>query len=612
MKTLISRASVALLERVSALAQSQFRNEAHVVAVPAHSSPLGDGHLALLNDQELDDLVDAGEVKRLLELSKLVDCVQDGTSLFRGPEQSPGFVSERFREIVRNVVFQSTAAAPELRERYAQALAVLYVDPPFVKTAAYERFGTLRSDLEQKDLLRVELLRRASTVSNELERSMLTEEIEALEILIAESRDVLDALDRQHAFTAAEETKDLVEAAVTEIPESVTKALDVFDLHQITDPDTNESHVRCNFMPDGLSDDNWIPVKVTSQDIAETTGELELPPGSFATALATLDDQTIASVELEVQILAVQRPWFWGGLFDHRGWTWRRTPAEPVSEGVPGGRGLIPAYVTGIIIAQNLVVRSSSGGDVEAAVRPRTTAVAAAPLARISSSRRRRGGEPRRRLSLRGTVADEHGKPVPGATAILKLERNRVARGPRPNVRDHRGERQATGRDGRFTFQVDAGATCLLTIVKPGFTTERRRLVAARPVNVAVRLRPEPSTWPVLTVRVRPRFDGAVFDSPSEVRVSDVAGARQHAERLTGAGEVGVRLPPGRYRIEVESPDARQVTPAARVLDLSANQTVEVVVDTGVLLRRPDLQLFGFICKRVSRSPQWEEQAESP
>ena len=636
-----SKTSVALLDRVSALARAQFRNEAHVVAVPTFGSPLDAEHLALLRDFDLDRLVDATDLKPLLELSKLVDCIQDGGCQFRGPEQNPGFLSERFRAIVRDVAFAREPIDQELGRRYAQAMSVLYVEPPFVKTDGYEDFTALRSDLEQKDLSLLELKRRVSTASSDVERAPLLEQIEALESLISESRELVEALDRQHAFSSAEQTRALVETTATEIPESVSASLATFDLIQITDPDSNESHVRCGFMPAELSDDNWVPIKLTQTDIRSVSSEGGFAAVPQSSAVAQLADDAVTSVELEVQMLAVQRPWFWGGLFENRRWNWRAPRVELVSHGVEGGDGLIPAYVTGLVVARNLVVKGVTAPATAAApaiqTPSRPAAPAVAPRPRPAALTRPRqplvtmqarprqvvrphvrpprtnatlpaSQRPRRTFAVTGTVTGEQGRPIAGATVMLREEHGHATSPPRDD-RDHRGQRTATARDGAFEFQITAGASGMLTVVMSGFTTWRRPLRVVKPINVPVQLRSEQSTWPRLTVRLQSPVDGEPFSGHSDIHIANVRGESQHRERLTGLGEVTVGLPEGHYRIDVVAPDAARVTPAVHTISLSSALTVDVVIDSGVLLRQSDLYLVGFICKRVSKSPDYEERA---
>lgn len=601
-----SRASFALLARLMDLVRLQFRDEAQTIAVPAHGSPLGAGHLALLDGEALLDAADAGRVQALLELSKLVDCVQDGTNIFRGPEQSPGFVSERFQEIVPNVVFAPAPVDPEQQQRYARALALLYVEAPFVKTADYERFCQLRSDVEQKELSRLELRRQAEVASTDLERTLLVEQAEALEDLIAEGRDVLDALDRQHAFAAAELTKARVEAAVTRIPESVVASLRSFDLLRITAPDSNESHVQCSLMPAALSEENWVAVKITREELLAASPDDTPSIAPAPMALSTLDSEAIASLELEVQFLAVQRPWFWGELFDRQDWTWQ-TPADPVSEGMPGCRGLIPAYVSGLLVGRHLIVRSTRLGDRGEVGRARASRSPVRGGLAVGSPRvHPEAAAHRRVIAIRGAVTDERGQPVSNATAILRADRSPVRVERRRDVQDHRGQRTTTDGRGAFAFRALAGVSYALSVVRSGFTTVRSRIRPIRPVTVVpVRLRSEQASWPALTVRVRPRANHEDFDTTSEVRISSVSGGLSYSQRLSGAGDVTLRLPRGRYRVEVAAPDAQQVTPPLRVVEMASTAVVaDVVIDSGFLLRDPDLQLVGFICRQVPLSPK--------
>jgi hypothetical protein len=422
----------------------------------------------------------------------------------------------------------------------------------------------------------------------------------------------MDALDRQHAFADAELAKARVEAAVTRIPESVVASLRSFDLLRITDPESNESHVRCSLMPAELSEENWVAVKITREELLAASSDT--PNAPVLLGLSALESEAIASLELEIQLVAVQRPWFWGELFDRQDWMWR-TPADPVSEGMPGCRGLIPAYVSGLLVGRHLVVRSTRPGDrgaigrapASGAPMPGGGVVVRSPRVQSTAAARRRV------IAIRGAVTDDRGQPVANATAILRAERPPVQRERGPGVHDHRGQRTTTDARGAFAFRAIAGVSYALTVVRSGFTTVRSRIRPIRPQTVVpVRLRSEEASWPALTVRVRSQANPEDFDTASEVRISSVSGALLHSQRLSGAGDVTLRLPRGRYRIDVVAPDAQQVTPPLRVVELAGAAVVaDVVIDSGFLLRDPDLQLVGFICRLVPLSPKPKAEGTS-
>jgi hypothetical protein len=640
MSTGRSQASAALLARISELARLQF-GDGHVVALPAVGRPLAAEHLELLRDFGLAQVVDPGQAQRLLELSRCVDCVQDGRGGFRGPEQDPGYLSDRFRAVLRNAAFATAQVEPGARRQYDQAMAILYTDPPFEKTDAYAHFGALRTDLEQKELSRLELERRLSLADDEADRRLVEGEIARLRTLIDEQRDVVEALDREHAFVAAERLKDRVEASLAEVPAAVREALAALELFKITAPGSNDSHVGCSFLPGQLSEDNWTPVRMTRREIADAPGPRAVLESPRPAVAAFLDDNAIDAVEIDVQMVAVQRAWFWSGLFENRLWDWKVTPSEPVSDGADSGHGLIPAYVAGLIVARNLVVRGTAPaldpatrsirvGNIETAPCPREDASSERRLPqgrRISGTsddgagvpfeawRRSRAMRPEARparavVRVRGTVADEHGRPVAGAAVSLREVRaaarpgrpRAAGRPPAPAVRDHRVPRRITARDGRFELHVLAG-TYVLRAGRTGYVATTRRIVARQSTDLRVALRSEKSDWPLLVIRLGSPQGAEPFEGRSEIQISSVGAAPAQVQRLPGQAEVGVRLPPGRYRVAVVSPDARQVVPPSRVIDVPVQTSIDFVLDSGILVRNPGLHLVGFVCRRVPKCP---------
>lgn len=630
------KACAALLERIAQVARRQFGEEGHLIATTESGSRLLEEHLEFLKGFEPERMADVEEVRVLLEISRLVDCVQDGTSRFAGPERTRGFLSDRYREIVENLEFASASVDPDLRQRYEQAERVLYIDPPFLKTEEYEEFCILRTDIEQKEVSLLEIRRQLASTTDATEKERLTLEAAELESLVKEQRDVLEGWDRTYSFTLAEEIKDSIARKSSGLPQSVQDALKAFDLFKITDAISNESHVMCSFFPSHLSEDNWTLVRLNQEDIEgfdEDNPQVELLPESSGFTFPA--DAQIDLVEAEIQILSVQRPWFWHELFENRSWRWK-SPSGPVSEGLPNDRGLIPAYVVGLIVARNLMVRGRTEavplapgptrfGNLlavskrlvapvvtPATVTRRERVMVRAPfvlaplrapadrstantrplseIVRFASRFRARMPVSRQLTTLSGRVTDEAGAPASGAVVHLQKQPSGSS------------QKKLTSSRGEFSFGLAAKGQYTLTVSRPGYVTFRQSVLIEQDKTCTVQLRALATMAPALVVRLKTKA-GEPFEGTTEILINRVGDALRRTHKIEGASEVRIPLPPGRYDIRVFARGARRVEPAQTIVDLSRETVITFQIDTGVILHNPDTYLVGFVCRRVSKSP---------
>lgn len=334
--------SKALLGRISMSVLSEFgREDLHVAEAPP-GLVLGAAHLELLRKLEEDRLDDAGSLARLVELSRIVDTIQPGTGRMVSPGEGRGFVSDVFTRIAANARFDAVPLDAAARKAYASALERLYEPPSedkISKSAGYGDFCQMRADVEKKEPVLLEFRRQlGATVQPEV-RDALSVEIELLESLIREQRQALDALDRAGGFSEAERVVEASERRVDDFPRAIRRALDLLELLLIADPVSGTQHVGCSFFPAALSEDNWIQVKLTRAEIEAMGAQAQEPAGPEEIDLSGID-----AVELEVQTLTVDRPWFWPALFENANWTWQ-SPSRPVSSGAPGAdeEALLPA-----------------------------------------------------------------------------------------------------------------------------------------------------------------------------------------------------------------------------------------------------------------------------
>jgi hypothetical protein len=666
-----TRASAALLSRIAQAALKEFgRDDLDVAQAPAGMA-LGALHIDLLQELELDRLEDPASVARLIEISRIVDCIQVHPGVMTTPNQDPEYLSDVFPRLIKNVEFVTAPLSDDNRRQYEQAQAILFEAPPFLKTQAYQEFCLLRADLEKKDVVLAEMRQTLQHLDTPEERSTLESELAALEQVCTEQREVLEALDRTHSFRAAEAIVDKAERRIDEIPESIRVALDTMELFQLTDPSTNDTHVGCSFFPSHLAEDNWAPLKLTRADIER--GEQD--SNDTSSDPDELDDSEIDSIELEVQTLVCERPWLWSPLFENRHWDWR-TPSEPISTGSgDGGAGeLIPAYIHALIFGRNLTVRGQPASRsrvlrvAEKTLQPTATLLMraikpvsqlsqtvsapramavngsvstpqamtrVAPLVRRSTVtptvvrarpvgpavvRTPRGSSSApstatasaalsalvqrvsplrlvlrpgiiRKLTVKGRVVDEQGHGIYQATVTLEGQVGR--------------RRVITGRDGSFSCPTIDQGRYRLQVEKAGFATVQGAVTVPQNAPQTIRMRQVASCQ--VLVRLIEQVDGAQrpFDGAAKVVIQDARSRR--LESMDGRSQASFSLPPGDFTFVVTSTEAEQISPARASVTLrvggQASQTLTFTIQPAPMLRNPEVQLLGFVCRRVPLSP---------
>jgi Carboxypeptidase regulatory-like domain len=357
-----SKASAALLQAVADAALRIMEDEHCYVATSPSSTPILAEHIATLADPAAF-ASSPGALAAAVQLSRIVDYVQDGSPVFDWQRVGQDFVSNVYPKIKANVRFARAALSGKELEEFDRAQATLYDDPPWVETAAYAQYAELKVQVQlgRVQLWRLQLeLAAADEAEKQAEKKALQERIAAIEEGLEVQEGLLRSLDERHRFEEA--LRIYQSAQLAGFPKSVEDASAMLGtpLAEIPTPDGVETHVRAVFSPNRIAEENWITVKVGRDQIraADPANPL-VPPPRAGDRVAPLDEEAIESIELDLQVFKVERFWLWDALFGNRLWTWE-TPDEPVSTGGQPPSGRLPAYTTAVIIARNLRVSGRS------------------------------------------------------------------------------------------------------------------------------------------------------------------------------------------------------------------------------------------------------------
>ncbi len=661
-----SRASIALVRAIENLTlPSADESESYICASRAPLF-LGDSVLDCFAGLDPDHMTDVQSVHRLVEVAKMIDCVQDGSPIYRGPVDGVAELSSQFQEIAKKIEFAPAAIDDAAFANYQHAMQVMFTDPPWVKTREYAQFCELRAKVASSEIALDQ--RRSQGVLEAGSESTIDELADSLD----NQKNLLEALDLQYEFRLAEGARDLAEQCAGALPETVTKSLQQFDIYRVTDANTNATCVVCDFFPSAVSEEAWMPITLSKAEIAEHAAQSD--SDQPVTIISGVPDANIESVSLEVQVLRIHRPWFWSGLFSNRTWRWTLPSMSPVSNGPNANGGMIPAFVSGVVLARNVVVfgpkpqaqtegairmhlpliaRTAGTQPVNArgatrsiAARIPTRHVLVRPTATspmIGRTLASRAGLSRHRVTITPRAAGMSGIPVahglsPAATpfpaALLRsrlnilpeFQRTLVARrlptfSGRIQSESGRGLANAlvqlkarsggqiwrtrSGPTGKFSITGMANVRCDIKIQLSGFQTYEKARIGAPTNNQMFRLkRPAGHKW-ALSVRLTQIVGSATeaYKGSATVLVRGTSNAVVQSAFVQHLGEAHFALPRGTYQVEVKAPGATQITPAQATLTVTADRTLEFGLSTNILLAKPDPHILGFLCQRVPLSP---------
>ncbi|MCB0334833.1 MAG: carboxypeptidase regulatory-like domain-containing protein [Bdellovibrionales bacterium] len=663
------KANNALLNRIAKVTLKEFGRSDLYVAQPPAGMHLSDAHLDLFQQLELDRLKDPATVARLVEISRIIDCIQDGSSSIATPDQDPGYLSDIFPQLINNVEFSSTPLSADEQHQYEQALAILYEEYPLLKTTMYQEFCLLRTDLEKKDIVLVEMRQTLQQELDPEETTLLENELAVVERLCSEQQDLLDALDRTHSFRAAESIIDGATRKVAQIPESVRVMLDTIELLYIKDPITNDMHIGCSFFPAHLSPDNWVPLRLTGEDIAQRTSSTS----SVTEGTDELDDSDIELIELEVQTVTCERPWLWSALFENGHWSWR-TPSAPISTGKAddNAEALIPAYIHGLIFVRNLTIKGQPSAqrhferikqnDISnlllrsnrlvhlgvgaqipdlyqpiivdlkraqpiinvrinaednsimrrvtpvshSAIRPTLTATQTPSLSdngfavirnpnlnNLIWSRQRNLVLQALALNMttHGQVVDEEGNSIYQANVTVEYKGSR--------------RQTVTDRNGKFTFVLNQGRYPI-SVEKAGFTAARGSLTVPQPTAPQLIRMQQTNPCP-LKICLIERVDNIEQPFSGQAKIVIRGENYERIEVMDGQPTRRLLLPAGTFTVAVVSSTATEVSPQTQQINLhsggTTGSTLTYRLVRAPLLSNPNIQLLGFICRKVPACP---------
>ncbi|RME02031.1 MAG: carboxypeptidase regulatory-like domain-containing protein [Calditrichaeota bacterium] len=661
-----NRIDSALLKQIATIAMKEFNIPDLYVALLPLELKLSREHIEILQhwaeylaeDQELN----GNDVKKLIEISRIVDCIQsrnDPDTLDLPEYSSPGFLSEAFLRIIKNIEFMPEPLNDQQIKKYENAKKILYKDDayPFVKTEEYNEFCMLRVQISRLEIRKRELLRQKGE-NNELNRgSNIDDELNQLGDLIKEKEELMAALNDQFQFQVAEEIIRNVELNMNIIPPSIKKAIDTISLFEMTEPVNNITHIICSFFPSVLSEENWIPLRLTSKDFSQITFEHEAEEHSSG----FIQDDDIEVIELEVQSLICVRPWFWPALFEKPNWKWKKK-SPPVSTGVVNSTSreeLIPAYVFALIFARNISIRLKphAQNKIPASIQLSSPLLQKliswrakdVPISSFSSSNTIISlSEIAKVLSLSTTwKANTKNQPKKHKIQLNVLMPKTIlknfATGPAVNIHasyfsvrrdviekyvakghviDEMGQpvynatieienskirrKVTTGRNGEFCVSDLRPGRYDFFVEKSGFSKAKGAVTLPQKGQLSIKLHSMPQNKNKIIIQLQQEKDEP-FTGIAKVIIARNQKVYRY-ESMVGRSEAVFYLPHGNFSISIQSPGAQSITPQSIPLKLHdstfTERTLKFKISNVSTIIIPGVQLLAFICRWVPPCPK--------
>lgn len=341
--------SAAILRAVATTALATVADSSCYVATMPQGTPLTAEHMAVLADPDAG-LTSVPLLRAAVELSQLVDLVQDGSPVFAFQRIGQPYLSDLARQLPGQVSFARPAMSAQQQNAFQQAQALLYSDPP-VRTPEFDAYEVLKADVAVA-VIDLQLREREAAQAPEADRPGLQADLADRRARLALQQAQLVAADARHHFEDAKAV--LASYPRGDFPAAVKDALGALDSNLLSIDSGEQTHVRAMFRPDALREGAWVRIRLTRADLNAAPADDPLVPPLPAGA-ATLDPSAVDAVELEVQVLTLERPWFWDALFGNH--YWRPVVSGQVfSDGASPAHGDLPAYPVAVVVARNLTV----------------------------------------------------------------------------------------------------------------------------------------------------------------------------------------------------------------------------------------------------------------
>lgn len=628
------KASSALLARIAEVTLQELHagNDYYIVQAPMGMS-LNRGHINFLEELTQDRLKDPIFVANYIEISQIVDSIQRSTSTLSLPSDLPGYISDIFPRIISNIKFDSKKLTDIEKKDYHNAIETLYKEFPYIRKDTYNEFCLLRIEVEKMSITKIEMQRASRDDEENIE---LLSKLENHQEILKAKDILLKSLSKE--FLTDENIIKKSERELDEVPSSIKRSLAGMNTLLLTSPTNNQGHIACSFFPSYLMEENWIPLTITAKDIAKENHVDE----TLNTDM--LADDTIESIQLEIQTLACVRPWYWTSLFENKNWTWSiSSPAVSTGNTIQNNT-LIPGYIHSLIFARNIVVKNKPSAPLNINVvnikpnlstsfliqtlmfSPELHAISPKPskplitstfimnsssktlFAKLNTSfmpKLPTRTIPNRvatfglshlirknifKLSVRGQILDENTNKVFQAKVSISGKKiHRITK---------------TSKDGKFMFSDLPLGQYIVNVKRVGFQSFTETIKVPQKNSYLIKLKHIIAHCRLIIRLTEILHDGTQKKYLGDANITIGHNGTNRLESLDSQSETSFLLTPGNYKILLSSTEAEIITPQHVSLHLIKKEHIlDFLILRASTLKNTNVQLLGFVCKRVPRSP---------
>jgi hypothetical protein len=294
------------------------------------------------------------DLQELSEFSRIVNCIP--RSVF-APVDSVEYLWDVYDEVLRTGQVASGVLTPEEKTRLESALELLYVVTPEGRTDS----DALRAYKQHRDAtyaateaFKAKQLSVEAAQDPTVTAAWESEEAPALRAALASLATAWETEGRQAEIEAAMAVEEAVGAR------SPATTWNEWQKSFIGDIDIETDLNKINYAPTGFApydafDEDWPRFTLSRNEINQMSARA---PQELIDGLGTGDLGTIEEVSFEFRSVALTRPWLRPGVFSSH--FWRLPPgSEALSDGATPPSGRCPAYVSALVFARNISIRSA-------------------------------------------------------------------------------------------------------------------------------------------------------------------------------------------------------------------------------------------------------------
>lgn len=284
------------------------------------------------------------------------------------PRDESEYVWDIYRDVLQSARVASGTMTGGEKVAYDAAIALLYTSGEGGLRTDSERLTTYKQHrdavFEAEEEYKNQKLTAEAATDQAAQDQWKNVDEPRLRQLVQERKDAWAKAGLKAEVEAAQQIETAGAATAASTVWAEWRGLFVDDLDLLTDPNQIRFAMTGYSPTDIVEVDNWPRFTLSREEMSQLADQA--PPELRDVFAAGSHVSEIESLSFEYRSIAVVRPWFRPALFKARFWRLAEG-TEPLSDGSEPPNGRLPAYVSAMVFARNVVVKykESSGGASE-------------------------------------------------------------------------------------------------------------------------------------------------------------------------------------------------------------------------------------------------------